>query len=248
MTGLPVTEIAYIPLKQDAEGLSYDSTDPQARELVDYTMHMLETQRGCVRACTGLKVEGGGDVMLQFIGKVSCPEYNTNAKRADYRPTDWDTIEDHHNWSNSKPFQEFAGKLMPAVKSFDDIWLMHVDFDSSITGPCSAPYTEVVFYYVPAISEEFEKAWRNFIKLSSADNPKGLHSETSGWMREEVEHENLGKGVKGRAYVAILGWDSPEHHMRYRETEAFKKNIQEPRKHAKGVQMVSPVTRYAKVC
>lgn len=70
MAGLPVTEIAYIPLK-NVEGLDYDSSDPKARELVDYTIHMLEIQKGCVRACSGLKVEGEEHVMLQFIGKVA---------------------------------------------------------------------------------------------------------------------------------------------------------------------------------
>lgn len=128
---------------------------------------------------------------------------------------------------------------MPTLQSFDKVWLMHVDFTSSIKGPCSAPFTEVVYYYVPAVSEELEKAWHTFVDNTRANKPKGLHDVASGWMREEVEHENFAAGVKGRAFVALVGWDSPEDHVRYRETEEFKKDILETRKHVKGVQMVS---------
>ena len=37
-------------------------------------------------------------------------------------------------------------------------------------------------------------------------------------MIEDVEYE----GKKGKAYVGVLGWESVEAHMSFRETQAFK--------------------------
>ena len=41
-----------------------------------------------------------------------------------------------------------------------------------------------------------------------------------------ITHETLEKeGVKGKAAVLLIGWQSREAHMAFRETQSFKDNI-----------------------
>lgn len=56
------------------------------------------------------------------------------------------------------------------------------------------------------------------------ENAEGFRAASCGWVVEDVEHESLGDGKKGRVFKVVLGWDSVEHHMRFRETEVFKEN------------------------
>lgn len=153
---------------------------------------------------------------------------------------DWTTIEDHNAFTKTPQFQVFCANLASCVK-MDEVKLYHVDFRSSVIGPCNAPFTEVLFYYMLQVSKEFESAWDTFISNTAASMPQGMHSTASGWIREEAEHESLGAGVKGRAFVALVGWESVEDHENFRNTAAFKTNIGDMKSKVdiKGAQMVS---------
>lgn len=63
------TEIAFLPLHnhQGLEGLYSGSADPNDTEFVDNAIDTLADQRGCQRACAGLKVEDR-NVLLHLIG------------------------------------------------------------------------------------------------------------------------------------------------------------------------------------
>ena len=56
---------------------------------------------------------------------------------------------------------------------------------------------------------------------------------SAGVTYEEIEKE----GVKGKAVVVAIGWQSVDVHMAFRKTEAFSKNIHLLRSTAKSIDM-----------
>jgi heme-degrading monooxygenase HmoA len=58
-------------------------------------------------------------------------------------------------------------------------------------------------------------------------------------MEKIVRHNDVGKeGVKqGSAVVGLLGWDSKEAHMAFRETELFKENVHLLREKNGGIEL-----------
>ena len=84
----------------------------------------------------------------------------------------------------------------------------------------TSPVTEVLTFYFEGENDGFDSKLRQFIKVIS-DNAEGFKAASGGWVIEDVEY----KGKKGKAYVAILGWESVEAHMNFRETQTFKDNI-----------------------
>ena len=104
--------------------------------------------------------------------------------------------------------------------------MYHTNFSPHPPAPpiSFAPVTEVITCYFTSHSSDFET---NALKLVDVvqKEAEGFRGSASGWVIEDVEHESFGEGKKGKAWVAVLGWDSVEAHMKFRETEAFKQNI-----------------------
>lgn len=72
------------------------------------------------------------------------------------------------------------------------------------------------------------------------DSAEGAHAVIGGWVAEEVKHEKLGEDGKegpGRLHWGLIGWDSVEAHMKYRETDGFKKAIPPLRDGPVGIEM-----------
>lgn len=84
----------------------------------------------------------------------------------------------------------------------------------------AAPVTEVLTCYFEKEDDGFDSKFNQLIK-AIADNSEGFKAASGGWVMEDVEYE----GKKGKAYVGVLGWESVEAHMSFRETQAFKDNI-----------------------
>lgn len=110
-----------------------------------------------------------------------------------------------------------------------------------------APVTEVMTTYYPAdYSADDQKKYHNsttkFLEACrSLDG--GCLSCTSGWVDEVQEIE----GEKLKAYVALLGWKSVDHHLAFRETASFKKLIEgmdQPRDWEKMEAVHVKVTEY----
>lgn len=84
----------------------------------------------------------------------------------------------------------------------------------------ASPVTEVFTSYLDKEDEEFESKVKQMLKVI-ADNAEGFKGASGGWVIEEVDY----KGDKGKkAYVGLLGWESVEAHMSFRETQTFKDN------------------------
>ena len=63
---------------------------------------------------------------------------------------------------------------------------------------------------------------------------KGL---IGGWSVEPQEHESLGQGTQGKAFVVFVGWPSVQAHMEFRDTEEFANMIGLLRGGAVGMKM-----------
>ncbi len=55
---------------------------------------------------------------------------------------------------------------------------------------------------------------------------KACTATAGGWIIEDVPHGSFfGEGHKGKVFLACIGWDSVVAHMKFRETDDFKKTI-----------------------
>jgi len=104
--------------------------------------------------------------------------------------------------------------------------LHHVRFSASVVEVVVAPITEMLTLHLPADVEKssFESIWERFIDITSK-NSNGYLGNTGGWVVEDLAYD----GQPGKAYVAVIGWESIQAHMAYRETQAFKDIISEVR-------------------
>ena len=84
----------------------------------------------------------------------------------------------------------------------------------------ASPVTEVLTCYFETEDAGFGSKVDRLVK-AIADNAEGFKGAAGGGVVEDVEYE----GEKGKAYVGLLGGESVEAHMKFRETQAFKDNI-----------------------
>lgn len=106
---------------------------------------------------------------------------------------------------------------------------------SAALGAPHTPVTEVLTCYFESDengskADGFESRFDKFIASISGGGFKGA---ARGWVVEEVEY----KGEKRRAFVGLVGWESVEAHMAFRETEAFRENIPLLRQEALGMEL-----------
>jgi hypothetical protein len=78
----------------------------------------------------------------------------------------------------------------------------------------------------------FESIWERFVDVISK-NSSGYVGNTGGWVVEDLPFEDQ----PGKTYVAVVGWESIQAHMAYRETQAFKDTIPELRGQMRGIAM-----------
>lgn len=126
----------------------------------------------------------------------------------------------------SSIYGPFGKHLMTIIDG--QLTMLHANFDphppSAAVSSTTSPVTEVVTCYFTAHDAGYEE---NVKKLTGIlkEKAEGFRAASGGWVVEDVEHESIGEGKKGKAYVAVVGWESLEAHMRCRETEFFRDNI-----------------------
>ena len=103
----------------------------------------------------------------------------------------------------------------------------------------SAPVIEfATFYYIePGFVSNVEK----FVKIVEGLKGVGSLGIAYGETIEDVKkHADQGKeDVKeGKAVVLLIGWESKELHMKFRETDTFKENIHYLREKTGGAEVV----------
>ena len=214
MMSAPVTELATIPLKT---GATIEDPDSSAGTIWSASLHTISQQQGYQRAFYGRELENLSLVQL-FI--------------------DWDSYEAHHNFVKSPTYGPFEKHLMTIMDG--DVDMRHANFDphppSIAMGSATAPVTEVLTAYVLEKSEKYAANSRKFGEMikSEAEGCKGV---SSGWILEEVAPSSSTDGEKGHAYINVIGWESKEKHMQFRQTQVFKDNIHLLRTGTKGLEV-----------
>jgi len=224
---MPTTEIAIIPLHP---GTAIGDPDTEAAQIIKECADTITRQPGCQEINFGPTIESP-DVLQMLISKT-LPSAPLLIMLELTELQDWDTRQSHADFEASSeypPFMKAFGKIIAGGAQ-----LIHVDFQpaSALTKALSAPVTEIAtFYHNGAPSDSYvEDALKIEPVLAKAD---GYLGAALGVTYEEVERE----GVKGKAAVLVVGWQSKEAHMAFRETESFRENIGMLRGEAKGIEM-----------
>jgi hypothetical protein len=152
---------------------------------------------------------------------------------------DWDARESHFKFMNSPEYGPFLEQLSTLISA--PLHLHHITtkpFPPTILG--RAPVIEFATFYniEPGFLSNVEK----FVKVVEEVKGEGYLGVAYGETMEDVKkHADQGKGdVKdGKAVVLLIGWESKELHMKFRETDTFKENIHYLREKQGGVEMVS---------
>lgn len=218
-----VTENAIIPLRSGVDLESPDSPDAQAWRK---TLAILAEQPGCVRLATGLQVENP-DVMQMLI--------------------EWNSVQDHANFMAAPAYEPFFNNVKAIMSPTAAPTLTHHTLSahpsSSSDGPVTAsPVTELVsFYFPPDFAEaDFDEPLQTFAD-AAAQHAQGLRASAHGWsVEKDIEHASLaaaGAKGKGKVWLLVVGWDSIDAHMAYRQTDAFRETIGGLRAKASGVEM-----------
>jgi len=193
------TEIFYITLKP---GVELEGSSTSAQVWTD-TVSTLQRQDGFLGMNYGLTIE----IPNLLIGMIH-----------------WQSIDFHHKFEATPEYQTFK---MSLSSIFDGVHLHH--FIPTPSPPSSilnqAPVIEFVTFF--QIHPDFPSAAEKWLK--AIGTPAGNFGYASGETVEEVtKHADIVAGKedsKGKGFVFLIGWESVQAHMNFRETETFKSNI-----------------------
>lgn len=219
-----------------------DDESSDASEVIKSSITTVSGQEGFQAAYYGRYVERE-DMLQLVVGMAPChnlshlrlQRYHVSSTWTDHA-VDWASLEAHETFMKSGTFQPFLKHIQSISTGPPD--LFHVHFETPFSLPSSAPVTELVtLYFEDSYNpDDFADNWKKFSE-TAAKNAEGIRSMASGWSIDDVKHKSLGEGVKGKAFVAGIGWTSVKAHMDYRETEAFKDSVKFLRDGPKGIEM-----------
>lgn len=127
-------------------------------------------------------------------------------------------------------------KKLAAILGGPPIYFFHADFkpEGSLNKTFSAPVTEIaVFGFEGGPPEDYLDNVAKLSKIFDEEKPDGYLGMSAGVTYEEIEKD----GVKGKAAVVAIGWQSVDVHMEFRKSETFSKNIHLLRSSAKSIDM-----------
>ena len=199
---------------------------------------MRQANSGSVRSAIGT-LEEDSDTLIEIIDKLSQfharPVNSLSPSKhilliylAAKREIDWPSAEDTamQNWLKTEASNEVREKLKDAFK-YEGIKSSLFDLRTSIVEVCNAPIVYLAIYWVSVESKndivEFEKAFDTVVYNSFGKGANPTFGICSGWQRDDVEHESFGEGNKRKIFVALIGWDSTEHHRDWVKQQNFAK-------------------------
>lgn len=105
--------------------------------------------------------------------------------------------------------------------------LVHFELESpsDLTAAVSAPVTEIATVFLLDKTESFDNNMNSFARILD-EHAEGFLGCAHSWILEDVEHESLGAGVKGKAYILAIGWSSTSAHLAFKKTSAFEKALE----------------------
>lgn len=94
--------------------------------------------------------------------------------------------------------------------------------------------TEVAtFFFEGAPPDDAYESTKKFVETCQKETGEDVAGWAYGVSHEEIEKD----GVKGRGAVLLIGWQSKEEHMAFREKDAFKNNIHLLRQTTKAIEV-----------
>ncbi|KAI9760799.1 MAG: hypothetical protein M4579_001429 [Chaenotheca gracillima] len=215
----PITEVARLPF---APGSTFeDPSTPTGQIWHEEFLAVLQRQPGYQRLYYGRQIESPNEVLLMI---------------------DWDSLDAHKAFMSSTDYDPFVKHLLSILDG--DPQLHHAKLSpfppTRTLSNSSNPVTEVVTFHFPASfsdsdAQDFDKAWAQTLKAFQDNAGPGLTgSGVSGWIVEELEIPNKTPTEKGKAFQLAFGWESVDAHMKFRETQAFKDNIERVREKVAG--------------
>ncbi|KAL1643709.1 hypothetical protein SLS58_004724 [Diplodia intermedia] len=212
----PTTENAILQLKPDT-----DLTTGDAAATWRSTLATISAQPGLQRLAWGQSLENPHIVQMLI---------------------DWDAATSHQAFQRSPAYAPFLANITSLLASPPR--LTHHAFSSSLDAvTTAAPVTELVSFYFPPTyaTDDFVGPWADFAR-AAAEHAEGLRGSAGAWADEDaVEHASLKKGEegegRGRLFLALIGWESVDAHMAYRDTAAFKESIVKLRALVSGIEM-----------
>lgn len=196
----PVTEIADLALKPDAEW----------KDFMKSTAALIRSQPGCTRVRYATKHESA-DHLVMFIDWEDLSAHQTFADSAAYAPM-------------LKGFDErLSSPAAPYHAAFEPFPPAVLDSDG---GEGRTPVAEVMQAYFPADMDMVQQQAALFRIQQFIDETKTVAKGLTGQTAHSFAlEERVFKGEQSRVLVGILGWESVEAHMAYRETDEFKNSI-----------------------
>jgi len=169
------------------------------------------------------------DILATIVDQAGCEGVNYGRQHESpdilELAIDWTKYEDHISFTKTPAYEPFIGKISTLITGAPK--LHHANYRTPFSAVAvAAPVVEMLLLYLPvdgADEKAAEEMWDAFMK-ALAENAEGYVASASGWVMEELEHENV-QG-KARGFQAAIGWTGVEAHMKYRETEGFKEGIQ----------------------
>lgn len=174
---------------------------------------------------TSLVFKQPGALSARYASRIENPEYLTFF-------IDWEDVSAHKAFMDSEaygPFMKDIGKDITASPA-----VYHVPFVpfpptvlNNDSGRGKTAVAEVCHAYFPADIDMLQQQEalaqvQQFIDETKKLDVEGFTGEAAhGFALEEVEF----KGEKARAIVLVLGWESVDAHMAFRDTEGFQKVI-----------------------
>jgi len=208
---MPTTEIALFPLKA---GASPGDPDSEAGKVSKDTFDTLKTIDGMQQIHFGTQVENPTIMSLMV---------------------NWETKNHHDDFTKTDTYGPFLKKFM-SIADGDPLVFCHADFkpEGSLSKTFSAPVTEMaIFYFEGGPPSDYLEGVDKLQKIFDEDKPEGYLGASAGITYEELEKD----GVKGKAAVVMIGWQSVDVHMAFRNTQSFKDNIHLLRASAKKIEM-----------
>ncbi|KAL6714538.1 hypothetical protein ACLMJK_007963 [Lecanora helva] len=198
----PATEIATLPL---ASGADIEDSNSPAGKVWQSTLDTVSDQPGFQRAYYGRQIENSS--VLQLL-------------------VDWDSVEAHQNFIKSPIYGPFGKNVMSILDG--SLTMLHAHFDphppSAAASSTNSGVTEILTAYLTSQDTQFEENAKKLIGILK-EQAEGFMAASSGWVVEDVEDESFGAGKKGKAYVAVIGWESLKAHKKLRDSQCFRDNI-----------------------
>ncbi|TVY85473.1 hypothetical protein LSUE1_G000171 [Lachnellula suecica] len=192
----PVTECATIILKP---GVDIESNTPEA-DLWKQTLSTVSQQPGYLRAFWGCQLEDPSVLHLLI---------------------DWESLDAHNAFNASPAHDPFVKNIMPLLAG------LHIHHFRPSTSPSAlitaSPIIEFATFY--DTTDVFKSNLKKFFStIDEAHVGGGYEGNLYGEVVEEIAKGGAKEG-QGKAMRLLVGWQSREDHLKFRETELFRENI-----------------------